>query len=135
MSDRLKLKYAVFLNIAKEVSRLSRCKRLKVGACLVRDWRIVSTGFNGTPHGLDNDCECEDKTKPMVVHAEMNSILFAARHGLETNGCTLFVTNAPCFSCTRAIIQAGIVEVVYDEDYHTDGINLLKEADIKITKL
>ena len=148
-------KNRVFMNIAKEVASLSRAKRLKVGSVLMRDDRIISIGYNGTPSGLDNDCEisvctlgdfcnCDDlpncanlvsKTPDSVIHAEMNAILFAAKHGIKTDGCKLFVTAAPCFSCSRAIIQAGIVEVYFSEDYHTAGISLLESAGVNVFRI
>jgi len=130
---RQQLKDTVFLNVAKQIGTLSRCKRLKVGAVLVRDNRIISIGYNGTPTGLDNECECNDTTKESVVHAEMNAIMFAAKNGIGTDKCTLYVTDAPCYGCTRSIIQAGIVRVVYSREYHSDGLPLLNLVKIPYT--
>ena len=75
------------------------------------------------------------KTKNNVLHAEMNAISFAAKHGINTNGCTLYVTLSPCIICANLIIQAGIKEVVYREEYRiTDGIEHLKSNNIKVRK-
>ena len=141
---------SVYLKMAEVYAQLSYARRRKVGAIITKAGRIISTGFNGTPTGLPNLCEeytcfsaacgCIDicsnpttRTLPEVVHAEINAILFAAKHGNATNGCTMYLTLSPCIECAKAIIQAGIVRVIYTEVYRdTAGIELLKLADIEI---
>jgi len=116
-------KQRYYLGIAKQIAKGSRCKRLKVG-CIILDplHRIVSTGYNGTAINTDNECE-DDATYPYVLHAELNAILFSKQ---DLTGCTLYCTHSPCVHCAACIIQAGITEVIYAEQYRNkDGINYL----------
>ena len=118
-----------FMNIAYETARRSNCLRRQIGAVLVRDRRIISTGYNGTPLGVKNCFEggCKRCSSDVAsgqaydtcicVHAEQNAIVLAARNGISTDGCMLYTTLRPCFGCVKESIQAGIVEVVYAEDY------------------
>lgn len=112
----------------------SYCKRRQVGALLVKDKMIISDGYNGTPSGFENICEDDtNKTKPYVLHAEANAITKVARSFNSSSGATLYVTASPCIECSKLIIQAGIVRVVYGEPYHMeDGLNLLRRAGIEI---
>lgn len=106
----------------------SYAKRKQVGAVIAKDNRIIATGYNGTPPEMCNTCEKDDVTIPEVVHAELNAILFAARHGVALEGCTLYVTLAPCLPCSTAILQAGIRKVVYNEAYRNmEGVELLSK--------
>lgn len=129
------------MRAAEVYSSLSHAKRLKVGAVITKDDRIVSIGYNGTPRGFDNECETklDDSllvTKPEVIHAEANAILFAAKTGIPTDGTTLFITHSPCFECAKMIIQAGIEAVYYREIYRdTTPLKLLTEADVKYYQL
>src|SRR5574344_848428 len=115
----------------------SYCKRRQVGALLVKDRMIISDGFNGTPAGFENECEDENyTTKPYVLHAEANAITKIAKSGNNSNGATLYITDAPCIECAKLIIQAGIVRVVYLKEYrNTDGIELLNRANIETFKI
>jgi len=112
----------------------SYCIRRQVGALLVKDKMIISDGYNGTPSGFENICEDDsNKTKPYVLHAEANAITKVARSFNSSSGATLYVTASPCIECSKLIIQAGIVRVVYGEPYHMeDGLNLLRRAGIEI---
>lgn len=127
----------------------SHAKRAKVGALIVKDRMIISDGYNGTPSGFENECE-EDfyeetpwgscyrgtKTKPEVLHAEANAITKVAKSNNSSEGSTLYVTMAPCMECSKLIIQAGIVRVVYKHDYRDNaGLKLLTKANIQITKI
>ena len=112
----------------------SYCDRAKVGCVIAKDSRIIACGYNGTLTGSDNCCEENDKTKETVVHAEMNTILFAAKAGISTKDCTMFVTLAPCIQCSKSIIQSGISRVVYQDDYSTEGIELLRENGVEVEK-
>jgi dCMP deaminase len=128
-----------YLEVAKIFSTLSRAKRSRVGAVIVKDKNIISFGFNGTPSGRDNYCEYENengeiKTKQEVLHGESNAILKAATSTYSTEGAILYQTLSPCFECCKLIIQAKIKEVVYLEEYRdTSGLDLLQSVGIKIT--
>lgn len=126
-SKQLKLD-EVFINIAKEVGSLSHCTRSKVGAVLVKDGNMISFGYNGTPAGMDNGCEENNVTKDEVVHAEMNSILKAAKSGNAVEGSTLYLTLSPCKECSKLILQSGVKKVVYLNTYRNlDGIQFLSQ--------
>ena len=118
-------------------SENSYCTRRKVGALIVKDKMIISDGYNGTPSGFPNVCEGDDGlTLPCVLHAEANAITKIARSGNNSDGATLYVTDAPCIECAKLIIQAGIVRVVYARSYRlTDGIDLLRQAGIEVEQV
>lgn len=138
------------LNAAQGYAKLSKAKRLKVGAVLVKDDRIISIGYNGTPSGMDNACEyrldhlnlldelvsVEWRTKPEVCHAEMNVIAFAAKNGISTDGASLVITHSPCFECCKILVQSGIREVYYKDEYRdTSGIDFLKENNVTVRRI
>jgi dCMP deaminase len=137
------------MEIAKVVARRSNCTRRQLGAVVVKDKLLLSTGYNGTPRNLKNCSEggcprCngnvpsgKDLDKCFCVHAEENSIIQAAYHGMSIRGGTLYTINSPCIFCTKTIINGGIEKVVYNEGYSVDGDSkkLLAEAKIKIIKL
>jgi len=137
INKRELFKHNIYMNIAKEIAKLSHAKRSKVGAILVKDQRIIAEGYNGTPHGFNNNCELEpDTTKPEVLHAESNAITKIARSTNSSEGSSLYVTMSPCFECAKLIIQAGIKEVFYNEEYRNiEGLDLLKKANIRIIKI
>ena len=112
----------------------SYCKRRQVGAILVKNNRIISDGFNGTPSGFENVCEDENNvTKPYVLHAEANAITKVARSNNSSEEATLYVTASPCIECLKLIIQAGIKRVVYADAYRlNDGLELLQRANIEL---
>lgn len=158
-----------FIEIAEKFAEHSTCVKRKVGAVLVKDLRILSTGYNGTPSGFCNCNEVfkyrDEKTGKInlntgvvyvsnfqlnardfithhdfaeryEIHAEQNCLSFAAKNGVSTDSCILYVTTAPCAQCAKLIIASGIKEVVYKEIYKNGfGLDLLKEADIKVTCL
>ena len=118
----------VFINIAKEIGSLSHCTRSKVGAVLVKDGNVISFGYNGTPAGMDNGCEENNVTKDEVIHAEMNSILKAAKSGNSVEGSTLYLTLSPCKECSKLILQSGVKKVVYLNTYRNlEGIQFLSQ--------
>ncbi len=126
-----------YLEMARVWAKNSYCTRRKVGALLVKDRMIISDGFNGTPSGFENICEdpVTGKTKPYVLHAEANAITKVAKSGNNSQGATLYVTDAPCLECAKLIIQAGIKRVVYLIEYSVrDGIELLRRAGIEVCK-
>lgn len=123
-----------YLRMARIWSENSYCKRRQVGALIVKDKSIISDGYNGTPSGFENLCEDDnDRTKPYVLHAEANAITKVAKSSNSSDGATLYVTASPCIECSKLIIQAGIVRVVYSELYRCcDGIELLEKAGIQV---
>lgn len=130
------------LQAAQAYADLSKARRLKVGALIVKEDRPISVGFNGTPSGADNNCEYtlegsdELVTKLDVIHAEKNAIAFAAKNGVSTDNCVLVQTHSPCLDCATLIIQAGIKEVYYEHEFRdTAGIVCLKENNVKVEKI
>ena len=123
-----------YLEMARIWAKNSYCKRLQVGALIVRDRMIISDGYNGTPEGFENICEDENnKTKPYVLHAEANAITKVAKSNNSSEGATLYITTSPCMECAKLIIQSGIKRVVFCDNYRTEeGIELLKRAKIEI---
>lgn len=116
---------ATFINIATELANLSKCVSHHVGCVIVKDGRIVSTGYNGTPSGYI-ECHqvhetCKDGHREWSaqyeIHAEMNAILFAARNGVSVQGSTLYSTLQPCWQCSKNIIQSGVKTIIYKEKY------------------
>lgn len=138
-----------FIKIAQVAALRSNCIKRKVAAVIVRDHRVISTGYNGTPRGIKN---CSDGGCPrchtfgksgdnleecICAHAEENAIAQAAYHGVQIKGGTLYSTYSPCLRCTKLIINSGISEVVYSKTYPMEKIplKLLKEAGIKVRQL
>ena len=123
-----------YLRMAAVWAENSYCKRRQVGALLVKDHMIIPDGYNGTPSGFENVCEDADGvTKPYVLHAEANAITKVAASSNNSRGSTIYVTASPCIECAKLIIQAGVVRVVYSEEYHTDeGVQLLRRAGIAV---
>jgi len=123
-----------YLRMAKIWGENSYCERRKVGALVVKDKMIISDGYNGTPSGFENVCEDENNvTKPYVLHAEANAITKIARSGNNSDGSTLYVTDAPCIECAKLIIQSGIRRVVYAKNYRIqDGVELLRRAGVEV---
>ena len=105
-----------------------------MGCLVVKDKRIISDGYNGTPSGFDNICEDNNNvTLPFVLHAEANAITKLARSHNNSDGATLYVTDAPCIECSKLIIQAGIKRIVYSHPYRlSDGKDLMRRAGIEI---
>lgn len=125
-----------YIDIANSISKHSKAERKKVGAVLVKENRIISVGYNGTPSGFDNVCEENNVTKPEVIHAESNCIVKCARSNENSDGSVLYVTLSPCLECAKLIIQSGIKEIYYQELYRDlSGIELLNKAKIKCTKI
>lgn len=151
-----------YMDVAYRFSQLSHAKRLKVGSIIVKNDRIISIGYNGMPAGWDNECEtiewsfdvrdtyhsddwkyCEDKkkyyrlkTKPEVLHAEMNALMKLAKSTESGEDATIFITHSPCIDCAKGIYQAGIKRVFYSEQYRSEeGINFLKKGGIEVLKI
>ena len=120
------------MEIAETVSKMSYAKRLQVGAIVVKDNRIISIGYNGTPAGWDNNCEDENnKTKPEVIHAEANSIMKLASSNESGMGSVMFLTHAPCIDCAKLIYGSGITQVYYKHKYRDQsGVEFLKKCNV-----
>jgi len=126
----------MFMKMAILSSEQSFAKRSKVGAVLVKDERVVVNSWNGRVSGQPNICENGDTTRFDVMHAEMNCIAFAAKYGINTDGCDIYLTLSPCPNCALLLIQSGIRAVYYIDEYRiTDGIDLLKRSNIKVEQL
>lgn len=123
-----------YLRMARIWAENSYCNRRQVGALIVKNKMIISDGYNGTPSGFENICEdANGLTKPYVLHAEANAITKIARSGNNSDGATLYVTDAPCIECSKLIIQAGIKRVIFARQYRlTDGLELLQRAGIEL---
>lgn len=151
-----------YMKFAELTSTLSYAKRLQVGAVLVRDHKVLATGYNGMPTDWENDCEYksymadaggwlnpdeiaeqwphEDEkgryrwvTKPETLHSEMNALMKVAQSTESSTGAVMFCTHAPCMDCAKAIYQAGIQTVYYKETYRSeDGLNFLRKSGINV---
>ena len=136
-----------FMDIAFLVSTRATCLRRKVGAVLVKDKRILATGYNGPPRGLKHcgdrpgGCLRTQNNVPSgqrheisrAVHAEQNAIIQAAVHGFSIDGTTLYSTNHPCVLCTKMLINAGVKEFVYAEGYADQlSSELIEEAGVTL---
>jgi len=129
-----------FLKLAMLVSERATCPRMHCGCVLVKDKRILSTGYNGSipgdAHCEDEGCIIEDNHCIRTIHAEMNALLQCSIHGVSTKGATAYVTNMPCTNCAKALIAAGIVEIVIFSDYHnTRAEEFLNKAKVKLRRL
>ena len=119
----------------------STCKRLSVGAVLVRDKRIIAGGYNGAVSGdnhcIDEGCYLRDGHCVRTIHAEMNAILQCARFGMSTDGASLYVTDFPCLQCTKSLLQAGIKEINYIRNYHNDdyAMKLIKLKNVRLRQI
>lgn len=127
-----------FLAQAVIASLRATCTRLKVGAVIVRENRIIASGYNGSvydsTHCIDEGCKMVDGHCVRTVHAEANALLQCAKFGIQAKDTTLYVTHFPCLQCTKLIIQSGITHIYYAHDYRNDSIaiELLKEANIAV---
>jgi dCMP deaminase len=148
-----------YIDTAYRFAELSKAKRLKVGAIAVKESRIISIGYNGTPSGWDNECEehqfaydvrdtyYEDgwgydsdtnrytrlATKPEVLHAETNCIAKLAKSAESGEGAAMFCTHSPCIDCAKLIYQSGFIELYYSEVYRDRaGLNFLEQCSIDV---
>ncbi len=134
-----------YMKMAETFAECSTARRLKVGAVIVKDDRIISIGYNGMPSGWDNNCETEEKvqggvtlltTKPEVLHAETNAIAKLAKSNESGLDSTLFVTHAPCLDCAKLVYQSGINSVYYRNTYRSEaGLRFLEKAGVKVEQI
>ncbi len=138
----------IFIKIATEIASASKCVSKQVGAVIVKDGRILSTGYNGTPTGYTNCCdywngeytpEHHEWSKTYEIHAEMNAIIWAARKGISIEDATIYVTLEPCSECSKNLIASGIKRIVYKTPYehtHSEVISkFLKDNGVSIEQL
>lgn len=137
-----------FMELTEQVGSWSSCFRRKVGAVIVRDKRVMTTGYNGAPAGIASCIERGECLREKLgipsgtraelcygVHAEQNAIIQAARYGINIQGATLYCTHQPCVICAKMIINAGISRVVYKEGYPDEfSLKLFEEARTKLEK-
>ncbi len=137
-----------FMELTEQVAGWSSCLRRHVGAVIVRDKRVMTTGYNGAPAGIAScaergECLREKLGIPSgtraelcyAAHAEQNAIIQAARYGINVGGATLYCTHQPCVICAKMIINAGIARVVYKEGYPDEfSLKLFKEAGTRLEK-
>jgi dCMP deaminase len=136
-----------FMQIAGVVATRATCPRRSVGAVIVKDRRILTSGYNGAPAGLQHcppggpDHDWPDGCMRgghciRTVHAEQNAIVQAALNGVSTRDATLYVTCQPCSNCAKMVINAGIVKVVFDGDYPDEfAMEMFREAQIEVLRL
>lgn len=134
-----------FMTLANEVATRTTCMRRAVGAVIVKDKRILATGYNGVPSGLahcgETGCLREELGVPSGqrheicrgLHAEQNAIIQAARYGINIDGATIYVNTQPCVVCAKMLINSGITEVVYQNPYPDElAMSMLEEAGMKL---
>ncbi|WP_202592939.1 ComE operon protein 2 [Tetragenococcus halophilus] len=123
------------------LSLRSTCRRLAVGATIVRDKRMIAGGYNGSVSGdvhcIDEGCYVVDGHCVRTIHAEMNAILQCAKFGIPTDGADIYVTHFPCLQCTKMILQAGIKKIHYLTDYRNDdyAIQLLEKTGVIVKQV
>lgn len=119
----------------------STCTRLSVGALIVRDNRVIASGYNGSvsgeTHCIDEGCLIQEGHCVRTIHAEVNAILQCAKYGIATQGSEVYVTHFPCLNCTKTLIQAGIKRVNYIEDYRNNpyALELLAKSQVELHKI
>ena len=145
-------KIKLFMDIAERISQESKAERLKVGSIVVKDDRIISIGYNGTPPGWDNKCEYNEeywherqwqdepiitvKTKPEVIHAEANAIAKLARSSESGLDAVMFTTHSPCLECAKTIAASGINTLYYKYDYRCkNGLEHLEKCNVFVKKV
>lgn len=113
-----------FMEMAVLVSERATCERLHVGAVIVKDNRIIATGYNGSVSGMEHcsesGCDVVDNHCIRTLHAEVNAILQCAKYGISTDGASIYVTHFPCQNCAKNIAQVGIKHVYYKHGYNND---------------
>ena len=128
------------MNIARAVASRSTCSRRSVGALVVKDKRILATGYNGAPAGLrhcdhSDGADMRDGHCARSTHAEQNAIVQAAKHGTPIGGATVYCTDQPCLTCAKLLVNAGVRRVVFDGEYPDElAVAMFAEAGIELVK-
>jgi dCMP deaminase len=127
-----------FMSTAELISRRSSCHKLHVGCVLVKDKRIIATGYNGHIPGQDHVSISKNGHEMATIHAEQNAICDCASRGIETKGAVAYITHYPCINCFKFLIAAGVNEIVYKQDYKNENYigdgKLVKEGDVILRK-
>lgn len=134
-----------FMTLAEQVATRTTCLRRAVGAVIVKDNRILATGYNGVPSGLRHCCETGCLRQQLGIpsgqrheicrglHAEQNAIVQAARYGIDISGSTMYVNTQPCVVCAKMLINAGVEEIVYSNPYPDElSMELLEESGVRL---
>ncbi len=140
----------IYMELAENLAKRSHCVKAHVGAVLTKDTRIVSLGYNGPPAGTHNcDEEFPEQGCPrdskgscsLALHAEQNAILYASKNNVAVEGCTLYVTMAPCISCARVIYTVGIKKVFFLHSYaeykglpSDEGVDFLQKFGVEVVR-
>lgn len=129
-------KHEAIMRAAEHIAQLSIADRRKVGAFIVKNNRIISSGYNGLPAGVEGKCEDEQgNTLPIVLHAEENALRFANEQGISVKGADLFVTTLPCYSCAQLICNAGVRRVFYRDMYRNiNGAIYLADHGVEVIR-
>lgn len=130
-----------FIAITRAVATRATCSRRSVGAVLVKDKRILATGYNGAPVGMrhcdhSNDADMRNGHCTRSTHAEQNAIVQAARYGISIAGGSMYCTDSPCLTCAKLAINAGLVRIVYEDAYPDElAAQMLFEAGVKVDRM
>ncbi len=130
-----------FMSQTQLLSLRSTCERLKVGATIVKDNRVISSGYNGSvsgeAHCIDVGCLVEDGHCIRTIHAEMNALLQCSKFGVSTEGASIYVTHFPCVHCSKSLVQAGIKNIFYSADYknHEYALYLFENSGVHVEKV
>lgn len=130
-----------FMSQTQLLSLRSTCERLKVGATIVKDNRVISSGYNGSvsgeAHCIDVGCLVEDGHCIRTIHAEMNALLQCSKFGVSTEGASIYVTHFPCVHCSKSLVQAGIKNIFYSADYknHEYALYLFANSGVHVEKV
>ncbi len=126
-----------FMSLALLISSRSPSKRLKVGSVIVKDNRVISSGYNGFPSGAPHESIMRDGHEINTIHSEQNSISDSAKRGVAIQEATIYITHFPCINCVKYIISSGIKQIIYLDDYRNDEVvlELCKQAGVKIEKM
>lgn len=126
-----------FISIARTVAGRATCPRASVGAVVVRDQRILTTGYNGAPPGIAHctelGCEMRDGHCVRTTHAEANAVVQGALYGVSLGGATVYCTHEPCLGCSKLLISAGVAHIVFENEYPDESARrLLAEAGVSV---
>lgn len=129
-----------FMQMSLLVATRSTCPRRSVGAVLVRDHRVIASGYNGSPagqpHCTEAGCVMENGHCVRTIHAELNALLQCARYGIQTQGVDLYCTDMPCWHCARALVQAGIQRIYYMRPYESpETLELITSTGVQLIRV
>lgn len=126
-----------FMSIALLISSRSPSERLKVGSIIVKENRVISSGYNGFPAGAPHTSIMQDGHEMNTIHSEQNAISDAAKRGVAIDGATIYITHFPCIHCAKYILSSGIRNVIYLDDYRNNSlvIELFQQSGVSITKM